>query len=82
MSSTEQRRGNRHGVHVERLDHLGIVAGICSEFGLAVYLDALAGPTWQQVSVGTATIAKILNPSFRTFVRDQIVVFVCWPEQV
>ena len=49
------------GVRVERLDHLGIVAGICREIGLAEYLDALAGPTQQQVSVGTATVAMILN---------------------
>jgi transposase len=49
------------GVRVERLDHLGIVAGICREIGLAEYLDALAGPRQQQVSVGTATVAMILN---------------------
>ena len=49
------------GVSVERLDHLGVVAGICQEIGLAEYLDALAGPTQQQVSVGTATVAMILN---------------------
>jgi transposase len=48
-------------VSVERLDHLGIVAGICQEIGLAEYLDALAGPSQQQVSVGTATVAMILN---------------------
>jgi len=48
-------------MHVERLDHLGIVAGICREIGLAEYLDGLAGPTQQQVSVGTATVAMILN---------------------
>ena len=49
------------GLTVERLDHLGVVAGICQEIGLAEYLDALAGPTQQQVSVGTATVAMILN---------------------
>jgi transposase len=49
------------GVRVERLDHLGIVAGICREIGLAEYLDELAGPTQQQVSIGTATVAMILN---------------------
>src|SRR5215470_5139458 len=48
-------------MRVERLDHLGIVAGICREIGLAGYLDALAGPSQQQVSVGTATVAMILN---------------------
>ncbi len=49
------------GVRVERLDHLGIVAGVCEEIGLATYLDAVAGATGHQVSVGTATVAMILN---------------------
>ena len=49
------------GVRVERLDHLGLVAGICREIGLAEYVDRLAGPSQQQVSVGTATVAMILN---------------------
>jgi len=35
--------GRGRGVRVERLDHLGIVAGICQEIGLAAYLVALAG---------------------------------------
>jgi transposase len=49
------------GMRVERLDHLGLVAGICREIGLAEYVDTLAGPSQQQVSVGTATVAMILN---------------------
>jgi transposase len=49
------------GARVERLEHLGIVAGICREMGLADYLDTVAGPTDQQVSVGTATVAMVLN---------------------
>jgi transposase len=48
-------------MRIERLDHLGIVAGICREIGVAAYVDALAGPNQQQVSVGTATVAMILN---------------------
>ena len=48
-------------VQVERLDHLGIVAGVCPEIGLAAYLDVLAGPSDRQVSIGTATVAMILN---------------------
>src|SRR5262245_59788450 len=48
-------------MRVERVDHLGIVAGICREIELAEYLDAVAGPTQQQVSVGIATEAMILN---------------------
>jgi transposase len=45
----------------ERLDHLGIVAGVCQEIGLAAWLDAQDPGNRQQVSVGTATIAMILN---------------------
>src|SRR5438045_2833486 len=45
----------------ERLDHLGIVAGVCQEIGLAAWLDAQDPGNRQQVSVGTATVAMILN---------------------
>ncbi len=45
----------------ERLDHLGIVAGVCQEIGLASWLDAQDPTNRQQVSVGTATTAMILN---------------------
>jgi len=45
----------------ERLDHLGIVAGVCQEIGLAAWLDAQDPTNRQQVSVGTATVAMILN---------------------
>src|SRR5260221_5579439 len=45
----------------ERLDHLGIVAGVCQEIGLAAWLDAQEPGNRQQVSVGTATVAMILN---------------------
>src|SRR5690348_6452125 len=45
----------------ERLDHLGIVAGVCQEIGLAAWLDAQAGENRRQVSVGTAVVAMILN---------------------
>src|SRR5258708_32078132 len=45
----------------ERLDHLGIVAGVCQEIGLAAWLDEQDPTNRQQVSVGTATTAMILN---------------------
>jgi hypothetical protein len=45
----------------ERLDYLGIVAGVCREIGLAEWLDAQDGHTHERVSVGTATVAMILN---------------------
>jgi transposase len=45
----------------ERLDHLGIVAGVCREIGLAAWLDAQDTQNHERVSVGTATMAMILN---------------------
>ena len=48
MESTDQYTN-------ERLDHLGIVAGVCQEIGLAAWLDAQDPGNRQQVSVGTAT---------------------------
>src|ERR1700686_3709506 len=44
-----------------RLDHLGVLACVCEEIGLAAYLDRLGGETNQHVSMGTATGAMILN---------------------
>jgi transposase len=54
MTTTELYRN-------ERLDHLGIVAGVCQEIGLAAWLDAQEPGNRQQVSIGTATVAMILN---------------------
>ena len=45
----------------ERLDHLGIVAGVCREAGRAAWLDAQAGENRRDVSGGTAVVAMILN---------------------
>jgi transposase len=45
----------------ERLDHLGIVAGVCREAGIAQWLDQQAGESRRGVSVGTAVVAMILN---------------------
>src|SRR5713101_1610329 len=45
----------------ERLDHLGIVAGVCQEAGIAEWLDKQAGETRRSVSVGKATVAMVLN---------------------
>jgi transposase len=45
----------------ERLDHLGIVAGVCREIGLAEWLDAQDVQSHERVGVGTATVAMILN---------------------
>ena len=45
----------------ERLDHLGIVAGVCQEAGIAEWLDKQAGKSHRSVSVGKATVAMVLN---------------------
>jgi transposase len=45
----------------ERLDHLGLVAGVCHEIGLAAWLDTQEPGNRQQVSVGAATVAMVLN---------------------
>jgi len=48
-------------VVVEHLNHLGIVAEVCREIGVAEWLDAQDVGSRQQVSVGTATVAMVLN---------------------
>lgn len=45
----------------ERLDHLGIVAGVCREIALAEFLDEQAAGSRQKVSIGTATVAMVFN---------------------
>ena len=49
------------GYVAERLDHLGIVADVRREIGLAEWLDAQYSQSHERVSVGTATVAMILN---------------------
>jgi transposase len=46
---------------VERMDHLGIVAGVCDEIGLVEYFDALDTRWHARVSLGQAVKAMILN---------------------
>ena len=45
----------------ERLDHLGIVAGVFEEIGIAAYLDRRADETKYHVRMRTETVAMILN---------------------
>lgn len=45
----------------ERLDHLGIVAGVCREIGLIEMIDEQVGHEDRKVSVGQATQAMVLN---------------------
>jgi transposase len=46
---------------VEHLNHLGIVAQVCREIGVAEWLDEQEPTKRQHVSVGTATVALVLN---------------------
>lgn len=46
---------------VERLDHLGIVAGVCQEIGLVEYFDRLDEQEHARVSLGQAVLAMVLN---------------------
>src|SRR5215472_11711507 len=48
-------------ITVERLDHLGIVAGICQEIGLMEYFDRLDEQVHARVSLGQAVLAMVLN---------------------
>lgn len=45
----------------QRLDHLGIVAGICQQIGLVEQIDTYIGATERKVSVGEAVQAMVLN---------------------
>jgi transposase len=53
--STEQ------SFETKRLDHLGIVAGICHEIGLIEAIDQAVGPSDRKVSCGAAVQAMVLN---------------------
>ena len=48
-------------VSTQRLDHLGIVAGICHEIELAEQIDQRVSKTKGKVSVGQAAQAMVLN---------------------
>jgi transposase len=53
--STEQR------YETQRIDHLGIVAGVCQEIGLVEQIDRQVGPVERKVSCGEAVQAMVLN---------------------
>lgn len=48
-------------MEIERLDHLGIVAGIGREIGLVDYFNELDTQDHERVSLGQAVLAMILN---------------------
>lgn len=47
--------------HTERLDHLGIVAGICDEIGLVEQIDSIVPAPRRQVTIGQAVKAMVIN---------------------
>lgn len=47
--------------HTERIDHLGIVSGICQEIGLIEKVNTHIGTNGRQVSVGQAVQTMVLN---------------------
>ena len=49
------------GLQSQRLDHVGIVAGICNAIGLRVTIDEQIGQQERQVSVGQAVQALVIN---------------------
>jgi transposase len=45
----------------QRLDHLGIVAGVCDKIELVEQIDAMVGQAKRKVSVGESVKAMVLN---------------------
>ncbi len=48
-------------ITTQRLDHLGIVAGVCQEIELIQRIDVQVGLSRRHVSVGEAVQAMVLN---------------------
>lgn len=51
----------KHQFETKRIDHLGIVAGICHETGLIEAINQAVGPSQRKVSCGAAVQAMVLN---------------------
>src|SRR5258707_1465111 len=48
-------------IRTQRIDHLGIVAGICKQIDLIGQIDQQVGGSGRKVSVGSAIQAMVLN---------------------
>src|SRR5260221_14730600 len=48
-------------IRTQRIDHLGIVAGICKQIDLIGQIDQQVGDSGRKVSVGSAIQAMVLN---------------------
>ena len=51
----------KQSYETKRIDHLGIVAGICHEIGLIEQINRVAGRSERKVSCGAAVQAMVLN---------------------
>ena len=51
----------KQSFETKRLDHLGIVAGICHEIGLIATINQAVGSSERKVSCGAAVQAMVLN---------------------
>ena len=56
-----QRGTDLSNFAVERVDHLGLVAGVCQEIRLVEYFDELDEQTHARVSLGQAVLAMVLE---------------------
>ena len=52
---------NLNKVSTQRLDHLGIVAGVCHEIDLAERIDSKVDKETDMLTVGQAVMAMVLN---------------------
>ena len=52
---------SKESYSTQRLDHLGIVAGVCQQIGLIEQIDACVGVTGRKVSIGEAVQGMVLN---------------------
>src|SRR6476620_8609138 len=48
-------------ISTQRIDHLGIVAGICQQIDLIGQIDQIVGSSGRKVSIGQAIQAMVLN---------------------
>ena len=52
-----------HQFHIQRIDHLGLVAGMCKELGIANFLDSLVPnqSETRNISFGETIVSMLLN---------------------
>nr|WP_253705182.1 DUF4277 domain-containing protein [Endozoicomonas ascidiicola] len=52
-----------HQFHIQRIDHMGLVAGMCKELGIANLLDSLVPnqSETRKISFGETVVSMLLN---------------------